>query len=85
MHDYHTLSPEHLPFAKNACSMHDTLCHARSIAHEYPILTPSVTAEDPQDHNDMRKRVSARSTGLPLSALRSVNSSNQHIKNRWPS
>ena len=61
--------------------MHDTVCHAWSTAHEYPILTPSITTEDAQDHKDMRKRVSARSTRLPLSALCIVNCSDRTTEN----
>ena len=61
--------------------MHDTVCHTWSTAHEYPILAPSVTAEDPQDNKDMRKRVSACSTGLPLSTTRIVHVSVRIIEN----
>ena len=52
--------------------MHDTVCHTWSTAHEDPILTPSVTHEDAREYKDMRKRVSACSTGLPLSITRIV-------------
>ena len=55
-HDYHILSPQHLPCAKNARSMHDTICHAWSNAHQHPILTTSVTTEESCEHKDMYKR-----------------------------
>ena len=80
-HDYHMLSPQHLPCAKNARSMHDTICHAWSNAHEHHILTTSVPTEELQEHKDMRKCVLARSTLLPLTALCSVNSSKRNIEN----
>ena len=75
------LLPQHLPCAKNACSMHDTICHAWSNAHEHHILTTSVTAKASREHKDMYKRVSARSTLLPLSAQKRVNCSGDTIEN----
>ena len=80
-HDYHILLPQHPPCAKNARSMHDTICHAWSNAHEHHILTTSVTAKASREHKDVYKRVSARSTLLPLTALCSVNSSKRNIEN----
>ena len=61
--------------------MHDTVCHTWSTAHEDPILTPSVTHEDAREYKDMRKRVSACSTGLPLSTTRIVNGGVRIIEN----
>ena len=80
-HDYHMLSPQHLPRAKNARSMHDTVCHAWSNAHEHHILTTSVTAKASREHKDMYKRRIVCSKRKPQDAPRGIHCGKENIEN----
>ena len=80
-HDYHMLSPQHLPCAKNALSMHDTICHAWSNAHQHPILTTSVTTEESCEHKDMYKRRMICSQTMLRDARRGIHCGNDDIEN----
>ena len=75
------LSPQHLPCAKNARSMHDTICHAWSNAHEHHILTTSVTANASREHKDMYKRRIVCSKRKPQDAPHSIHCGKENIEN----
>ena len=74
-------SPQHLPCAKNARSMHDTVCHAWSNAHEHHILTTSVTAKASREHKDMYKRRIVCSKRKPQDAPRGIHCGKENIEN----
>ena len=75
------LSPQHLPCAKNARSMHDTVCHAWSNAHEHHILTTSVTAKASREHKDMYKRRIVCSKRKPQDAPCGIHCGKEKIEN----
>ena len=75
------LSPQHLPCAKNARSMHDTICHAWSNAHQHPILTTSVTTEESCEHKDMYKRRMICYQTMLRDARRGIHCGNDDIEN----